>query len=394
MPRKKSNGEGLIRFREDKKLYEGRVSIGYDQYGKLKVKSVYAKRKSDVIEKMDQLKNDYKKTNLIIDNETTISNLLKNYIDNKYNGNIIIEATYLRNLATLNIIKRLDISNMPIIKVKNNDISKDLLKLTNYSNSTIAKIKRLISKAFDIAITQKIIIINPFKVDDLIIKVKSNKSNKSIEALTLEEQTLFLNELSHTDDKYKNIFYIALYTGMRIGEILALKKEDIDLKNRIIKVRKTITKDKNDKATLGETTKTYNSLRDVPIIKPLFPILSDLISQEDNYLFLYNNSFINPSIINTHFKKLCKNANIKVIINPNKTVYKNNEIKKVNLKTSSANTHMLRHTFATRCIESGMNALVLSKILGHKNIEITLNVYTSVFNKFTLKEVDKINDVF
>lgn len=212
MPRKKSNGEGLIRFREDKKLYEGRVSIGYDQYGKLKVKSVYAKRKSDVIEKMDQLKNDYKKTNLIIDNETTISNLLKIYIDNKYNGNIIIEATYLRNLATLNIIKRLDISNMPIIKVKNNDISKDLLKLTNYSNSTIYKIKRLISKAFDIAITQNIITTNPFKVDDLIIKVKSNKINKKIEALTLEEQNLFLNELSHTDDKYKNIFYIALYT--------------------------------------------------------------------------------------------------------------------------------------------------------------------------------------
>ena len=394
MPRKKSNGEGLIRFREDKKLYEGRVSIGYDQYGRLKVKSVYAKKKSVLLEKMDQLKNDYKKTNLIIDNETTISDLLKNYIDNKYNGNIIIEATYLRNLATLNIIKRLDISNMPIIKVKNNDISKDLLKLTDYSNSTISKIKRLISKAFDIAITQNIITTNPFKVDDLIIKVKSNKINKKIEALTLEEQNLFLNELSHTDDKYKNIFYIALYTGMRIGEILALKKEDIDLKNRIIKVSKTITKDKNDKPILGETTKTYNSLRDVPIIKPLFPILSDLISQEDNYLFLYNNSFISPATINAHFKKLCKNANIKVIINPNKTVYTNNEIKKVNLKTSSVNTHMLRHTFATRCIESGMNALVLSKILGHKKIEITLNVYTSVFNKFTIKEVDKINNIF
>ena len=394
MPRKKSNGEGLIRFREDKKLYEGRVSIGYDQYGRLKVKSVYAKKKSVLLEKMDQLKNDYRKTNLIIDNETTISNLLKNYIDNKYNGNIIIEATYLRNLATLNIIKRLDISNMPIIKVKNNDISKDLLKLTNYSNSTIYKIKRLISKAFDIAITQNIITTNPFKVDDLIIKVKSNKINKKIEALTLEEQNLLLNELSHTDDRYKNVFYIALYTGMRIGEILALKKEDIDLKNKIIKVRKTITKDKNDKAILGETTKTYNSLRDVPIIKPLFPILSDLISKEDNYLFLYNNSFIDQSTINTHLKKICKNANIKVIINPNKTVHKNNTIKKVNLKTSSVHTHMLRHTFATRCIESGMNALVLSKILGHKNIEITLNVYTSVFNKFTIEEVNKINDVF
>ena len=70
------------------------------------------------------------------------------------------------------------------------------------------------------------------------------------------------------------------------------------------------------------------------------------------------------------------------------------KLKKVNLKTSSVNTHMLRHTFATRCIESGMNALVLSKILGHKKIEITLNVYTSVFNKFTIKEVDKINNIF
>ena len=55
---------------------------------------------------------------------------------------------------------------------------------------------------------------------------------------------------------------------------------------------------------------------------------------------------------------------------------------------------MLRHTFSTRCIESRMNALVLSKISGHKNIEITLNVYTSVFNKFTIEELNKINDVF
>ena len=394
MPRKKSNGEGLIRFREDKKLYEGRVSIGYDQYGKLKVKSVYAKRKSDVIEKMDQLKNDYKKESLVIDNKTTIYDLLKDYIDNQYKGNIIREVSYLRHLATLNIIKKLDIANLPIIKVNSTDISRDLLKLTDYSNSTISKVKRLISKAFNLAILQNLVKINPFKIDNLIIKIKSNKVNKKVEALTLEEQNLLLNELSHTDDRYKNVFYIALYTGMRIGEILALKKEDIDLKNRIIKVSKTITKDKNDKPILGETTKTYNSLRDVPIIKPLFPILSDLILEVDNYLFLYNNSFISPATINAHFKKLCKNANIKVFINPNKTVYTNNEIKKVNLKTSSVNTHMLRHTFATRCIESGMNALVLSKILGHKKIEITLNVYTSVFNKLTIKEVDKINNIF
>lgn len=61
----------------------------------------------------------------------------------------------------------------------------------------------------------------------------------------------------------------------------------------------------------------------------------------------------------------------------------------VNLKSSSVNTHMLRHTYATRCIESGMSAVVLSKLLGHKDIETTLNTYTTVFNKFKQEEIDK-----
>ena len=59
------------------------------------------------------------------------------------------------------------------------------------------------------------------------------------------------------------------------------------------------------------------------------------------------------------------------------------------LKTSNVNTHMLRHTFATRCIESGMTAVALSKLLGHSDIDTTLNTYTSVFNQFKEKEVDK-----
>lgn len=54
----------------------------------------------------------------------------------------------------------------------------------------------------------------------------------------------------------------------------------------------------------------------------------------------------------------------------------------MNLKTSSANTHMLRHTYATRCIEAGVPAEVLQRLLGHKSISITINTYTTIFNKF------------
>ena len=93
-----------------------------------------------------------------------------------------------------------------------------------------------------------------------------------------------------------------------------------------------------------------------------------------------------------HFKKICKDANIRALINPNKKVYKKTGIINVNLKTSSVNTHMLRHTFATRCIEAGVSAVALSRILGHKDIQTTLNTYTSVFNKFKEDELNKINN--
>ena len=155
-----------------------------------------------------------------------------------------------------------------------------------------------------------------------------------------------------------------------------------------------MTKNENDEPIIGKTTKTYAGTREIPITKHLLPIISKYASDKDELIFTKNNEIIAPATINSHFKKICKNTNIRVLINSNKKVYREAGISNVNLKTSSVNTHMLRHTFATRCIEAGVSAVALSRILGHKDIQTTLNTYTSVFNKFKEDELSKINKYF
>ena len=74
------------------------------------------------------------------------------------------------------------------------------------------------------------------------------------------------------------------------------------------------------------------------------------------------------------------------------TRMKDNKVQHINLKSSSVNTHMLRHTYATRAIEAGISPVVIQRILGHSSVDITLNTYTSVFNQYKESEVEKLEE--
>ena len=394
MATRKTNGEGSIYYSESKKLYEGKVTVGIEPNGKLIRKSVYGKKKSDVVQKMNKLKAEFINNDFTQNNDATIYDIAKQYINNQFEANQVSASTLLRNKNTLSIIDKLDIAHIPIQKVTNSQLSNELLKIKDYSNSIISKIYGMLSTAYNQAVINNIVKTNPFLIKGAILRVKSNKDDKKVDALTIDEQKVFINELEKSNDEYKDIFYIAMYTGARIGEILGLFGSNINLKTNYIIVDKTLTKNENDEPIVGKTTKTYAGTREIPITKHLLPIISKYASDKDELIFTKNNEIIAPATINSHFKKICKNANIRVLINSNKKVYREAGISNVNLKTSSVNTHMLRHTFATRCIEAGVSAVALSRILGHKDIQTTLNTYTSVFNKFKEDELSKINKYF
>lgn len=384
---KRLNGEGSFFFDNNKQkwIYQ------YTENHKTKVITQRKNEtKQDFKKRADEIRKELADDEHIEPSRKTLIEIINEQNESLLNANKIRETSYNRKQYTSKIIEKMTIANIPLQQITPQMINNDLSTITNYANNTIDKVYGMLSSAFDYGVAYGIIKSNPFNIRNLIIKPKSIKETKKIEALTIDEQKAFENELAKGYDEYTDIFYILLYTGARVGEVLALKGTDIDLNNRVIHITKTITKDKDNKVELGKTPKTYAGTRDVPIINKLLPhIRTKLVSK---LLFTKNNKLIYPSVINTHFKKICKNANIQVVVNHNKSKTVKGDRIKVNLKTSTVNTHMLRHTFATRCIEAGMSAVALSKILGHKNIEITLNTYTSVFDKFQKSELEKVEE--
>lgn len=376
---KRGNGEGSIYYSEKLKRWIGQ----YTYEGKRK--SLYGKTRSEVKDKLNRELIKIADNRYVDKSNYTLIDIIDMNIEEQFKSNKIAQTTYNRKLETKKIIENNNIANISIQKITPVMINEFLLSISNYSNSVITKVSQMIRLAFDKALILNIVTNNPYNVKRLINIPKSSKQDKKIDALTVDEQKLFVQELEKNYDEYTNILYIALYTGMRIGEILALSPDDIDLKNNLIHINKTLTKDADDKYIIGSTTKTYAGTRYIPITDLTENILSEACIRQNKLLFNYNDKIIAPNTINSHFKRICKNADIRV---KTTKIIKSNK-KEINLKSSEVNTHMLRHTFATRCIESGMNATVLSKLLGHADIETTLNTYTSVFNKFKDNEIEK-----
>lgn len=308
-------------------------------------------------------------------NGIKLIDVINTLIEQKYKLNIIADRQYRTLLQHKKKIEQNKIANIEIQKIQTSDIQEFLYTTVNYSQSYIKKLLCLISSAFEDAQNKNIIYANPMKS---VIVPKSKKETKVVRALTMEEQkklTEYLINTSVYDEPYRLVFLIQMYCGLRIGEVLALKNSDFDLNNDYLYVRRTLTEDKDGKIIMKEKTKTFSGKRDlkIPTFLKSFIIEQIEISKhnKNGLLFTYRNQYVRYHSINSVIKR----------------IFRSN----LGLSDEGISSHVLRHSFATRLREAGIDIKVAQTLMGHADISETLNTYTEVQESFKISELEKMS---
>ena len=198
--------------------------------------------------------------------------------------------------------------------------------------------------------------------------------SKPIQVFTREEQKILEDFLTRNITPHKLGILICLYTGMRLGEICALSWQNVDLERKVFHIEKTVqriyTKEMNGTHIIIGLPKSRAAIREIPIASCLWQYLANPITQpspEGCVIDRQSRSFLDPRTYQWNYKSLLQHCGIPY-----------------------RNFHALRHTFATRCIEQHMDVKSLSEILGHTNVNITLNRYVHSSMETKRNQLEKL----
>ena len=197
--------------------------------------------------------------------------------------------------------------------------------------------------------------VNKYNIQNKIAEVVLPKRKKAEVALLSRSQQINLQKyINSVQDLTSLGVALSLFTGLRIGELCALKWGNVDLTKKTIFVNKTIQRIKADFGTKLVITepKSNSSVREIPVPECIMPMLKKFSADKECYLLSGKSKPVEPRVMQYRFQKLLKKA-----------------------KLPSIHFHALRHMFATNCVEMGFDVKSLSEILGHSGVEITLNRY-------------------
>lgn len=361
-------GENIYKRKDGR--WEGRYIKFYDGLGKAKYGYIYGKTYGEAKSKLQEAQAKLK-DGILPENKRTVlySEVLVSWLQSVRIN--VKESTYMRYKQLISKHITAELGKYPINKISSQLVERFVEeKLINgrldgnggLSPKTVTDIITIVKSSMDYAAY------NGLSVTCNLSKLSVKKKEKEMRVLTIDEQKKLASVLLNEMDLYKLGVFISLYTGIRIGELCALKWENLNIECKTLKIRETMQRIQSSEET--ETSKTKIvftepkskcSIRDIPLPDFLIDIIKKFQGSPKAYVLTGDkNRYVEPRTMQNRFQKYVQESGIE-----------------------KANYHSLRHTFATRCVEVGFEVKSLSEILGHANVNITLNRY--VHSSFELK---------
>ena len=378
---KRENGQGSIYLRKDGR-WVASIQSGFKENGKPNIKTKYAKTQAEAKRKLKELiKEIYTPTEEVITNNSLVREYCDNWLQN-VQSNILKPSSYDRKEITLENQVYPLIGDICMSQVSFDDIQDMIneLKKQDLSYSTIKKAYEAINGCFKYALIKGDINKNPCIGVTLPKNLKHQDGD--IKFYTEKQVELLLNQstikYNNGKSKYRLGYGIQLllYTGLRIGEALALTWEDVDIQNKTIKVNKNLKQVKNRdddqsvyKIIIQNSTKTNSGTRIIPLNNKSIEALKQIKEITGQYKYVFSTETGNNVSARTcdrMFRKIQENCGFKEIYG----------------------VHALRHTFASLLFKRGVDVKTVSEILGHKDVSVTYDTYIHLIQE---QKVDAMN---
>lgn len=350
-------GENIYRRKDGR--FEARYPKERDEYNRIiKYGFVYGRTYTEAkIKREETLKNFEKQNNK--------KKIMKCYFNNELLLWLNYKEAYLKQSTYYNYHTTIKAKILPFFnKLRLSDINRELLvrfiqhlKAEGLSNKRIKDICLIIKQFLK------------YKGLNIVLELPKNKRHL-LETLNKQEINFIIEKLIDSNDVREFAIILVLYTGLRIGELCALKWKNIDLENKLIYIDTTLTRIKSDNDIFStrviiEPPKTDTSIRRIPIHEGLIKYLRKFQSNEENFFLTNNTYFLSTNKYYYFYKTILKKYSIK-----------------------NYNFHILRHTFATNALTNGMDIKSLSEILGHASVKITLDRYVHIKFEEKVKQIN------
>ena len=343
---------------------------------------VYGKNAKELFEKEKEKREEIEKGYELRNNPT-----LAQYYDIWECGRqgSVAEATMRGQRKEFNVISGIFIPSasrtfgeLKIKDIKKEDlqrVQKELLK--ERKTRTVNDYMALVNHVMKDAMKERIIDYNPCVLLNKLKIVEEKARDTHHRALSIEEQKAFFECDRCKSSFYYNVFRIAILTGMRVGEIGALKNTDIRAGE--IHIERTITRTEAGNYIIGDSAKTEAGRRTIPINNTIQEVLDNqkelnslldgnVLAIDDTVFKAVERGLLVATPIDREIKRICKVCGIEPFT-----------------------MHALRSTFATRCIEAGMNPRTLQELLGHSNFNITMSLYGHVLKDTKTKAMNNLH---